>query len=187
LKRILVILLGLSLITIKCFAGGPVGGTNTVSGNSEEPKKVAVEFAHDDFSKTSTHWTVGLGLGGNQLVGMVDKDGYGYPSRDYGLSCLLGIDCTWYSGQPTESQIKQALASIKSKNGAMVSEKDLPSLVRDETGINSLNYFEVGTVALLIPANVEFGKMWILSDNVRTRFGFGLPTLISFGINYDIQ
>ena len=67
----------------------------------------------------------------------------------------------------------------------MVAVEDLPAMVRDETGIKTLNYIELGTVALIVPLNAEMGTQWILSDNLRTRLGFGLPTLISFGVNYD--
>jgi hypothetical protein len=183
ISLVLVFIMGLAVAS---FAGGPMSISEaSVSSSIAPEKKVSVDYASDDFDKISKHWTIGIGLGGNQLIGIVEKDGYGYPTCDYGLSCLLGFGYTWYSGQPSDKQITQALASIKDKNGALVNEKDLASLVRKETGITYLDYFEIGTVALLIPANIEMGKMWILNDNLRTRLGFGLPTLLSFGINYD--
>lgn len=126
----------------------------------------------------SKHFTMGLGIGGNPLIGMVEKDQYSYPRTEYGLCTGIGFAVTWFSGVPTADQINAAVARIKSGNPG-VTDKDLPSLVRKELGINKLNYVGLGIL------NAEMGTEWILSDNVRTRFGFGLPTIISFGINID--
>ena len=169
-----------------CFAGGPVVAPSLGEGQKpvEKPKLVNVDLA-DELYNINKHWTIGIGLGGNPLIGIVEKDGFGYPKCEYGVNCVLGYSYTWISGQPSESQIKSAIESIKSKNGNFVEEKKLPSMVRDEVGIKQLNYVEVGTWAAILPINLEMGTMWILSDNWRTRLGFGLPTLISFGINYD--
>jgi hypothetical protein len=128
---------------------------------------------------------LGIGLGGNPMIGYVEKDGFGYPKCEYGFTCVLGFGYTWVSGQPTEKQIKDALEAISVKKGVFVNEKDIPSLVREETGVNSLNYVTAGTALLILPVNIEMGTMWIWNDNMRTRLGFGLPTLISFGVNYD--
>jgi hypothetical protein len=98
---------------------------------------------------------------------------------------VLGYGYTWISGQPTEKQIKTALDAIRTKNGALIDEKKIASTVRDEIGIKQLKYVEFGTFAGIVPLNLEMGTMWLLNDNTRTRLGFGLPTLISFGINFD--
>ena len=181
-------ILMLSILTVMSFAasaGGPVTEQPLPGKTEEKPKMTAVEYAYDDLAKISDHWTAGIGFGGTTLIGKVKKDGFGYQYSEVGFSSLLGIGFTWYSGQPTEAQINDALAKIRGENGAMVPEKDLPSMVRGATGITSLNYFELGTVALILPLNAEIGKQWIWSDNWRARLGVGLPTLISVGINYD--
>lgn len=172
------------------FAGGPVAAPEireitTQTKVVEKPKKVAVEFAYEDFYSIKKHFTLGIGLGGNPMTGFVEKDGFGYPKCEYGITWLLGYNYTWIMGQPTQAQIKSALESIRSKYGAFVEEKKLPSLVREELGIKELTYFDFGTVAVVLPINIEVGTMWILNDSTRARLGFGLPTLITFGINFD--
>jgi len=185
MKKFLIFMIFTITVCSSAFAGGPLIAPKLEEVNVEKPKMVAVDLAFDDFIKISKHWTVGIGLGGNPLIGIVEKDGFGYPKCEYGITCVAGYGYTWVSGQPTEKQLKEALESIRSRYGAFVDEKRIPSLVREETGITALNYFEFGTVALILPLNVEIGTMRILNDNVRTRLGFGLPTLISFGINFD--
>jgi len=126
----------------------------------------------------SRHFTLGLGLGGNPLIGFVEKDQYGYPRSEMGLCTGIGFAVTWFKGQPSAEDIVAAVGRVKAKNPG-VADKDLPSLVRQELGVNSLSYVGLGIL------NAEIGTEWILADNCRTRFGFGLPTIISFGINWD--
>lgn len=190
MKKIVLILTLMAVLPIKSFAGGPVPtlrleNVKITEVATEKPKMVAVEFAFDDLAKIKKHFTVGIGLGGNPLIGLVEKDGFGYPKCEYGVTCVAGYGYTWISGQPTEKQLKAALEAIRSKNGAFVDEKNIPSLVREETGIKELKYVEFGTFAAIVPLNLEMGTMWLLNDNVRTRLGFGLPTLIAFGVNFD--
>jgi hypothetical protein len=190
MKKIVVILTLLVLFPAISFAGGPIStykldSVKITQVPAEKPKMVAVEYAFDDLSKVKKHFTVGLGFGGNPLIGFVEKDGFGYPKCEYGVTCVAGYGYTWISGQPTEKQIKNALEAIRSKNGAFVDEKKIPSMVREEVGIKELKYVEFGTFAVLVPLNLEMGTMWVLNDNTRTRLGFGLPTLISFGVNFD--
>jgi len=184
MKKIILVSIIMMIFSTVSFAGGPIRAPK-IEEVTPAAKKVAVEFAFEDMAKINKHFTVGIGLGGNPLLGFVEKDGFGYPKCEYGITCVLGYGYTWISGQPTETQLRNALASVKSKYGPFVDEKKIPSLVRDETGIKELKYVEIGTVAAILPLNFEMGTMWILNDNVRTRLGFGLPTLISFGINYD--
>jgi len=188
-KLFLLVVISVFLCNVS-FAGGPIIApkleeVKKVQKKAEKPKMVAVEFAYDDLYKVNKHFTCGLGIGGNPMFGFVEKDGFGYPKCEYGVTWVLGYGYTWISGQPTPAQIKSALEVIKSKYGAFVEEKKIPSLVREEVGIKELKYVEFGTVAAVIPLNLEMGTMWILNDNTRTRLGFGLPTLISFGINFD--
>jgi len=186
MKNIVLILTLLVLFPVISFAGGPAIAPNLEEvKQAEKPKMVAVDLAFDDLNKISKHWTVGIGLGGNPLIGMVEKDGFGYPKCEYGFTCVAGYGYTWVSGQPTEKQLKEAMDAIRSKYGAFVDEKRIPSMVRDEVGIKELKYVEFGTIAVLVPLNLEMGTMWVLNDNLRTRLGFGLPTLISFGVNLD--
>jgi len=186
MKRILLAFALLTIFPVTSFAGGPVFSPGLENVHKEEkPKMVEVEFAYNDLYKTKSHFTVGLGFGGNPMFGFVEKDSFGYPKCEYGVTWVAGYGYTWFSGQPTKKQIKYALDSISSKYGAFVEEKKLPSLVRNEIGMNQLSYVEFGTVALLVPLNLEMGTMWILNDNTRARLGIGLPTLISFGINFD--
>lgn len=126
----------------------------------------------------SKHFTLGLGFGGSPLIGFVDKDNYGYPRDEYGLISGIGFGYTWFKDYPTPEQINAAVKSVKESNPA-VSDQDLPSLVRKQLGINSLKYVELGIL------NAEMGTEWIIGDNLRTRLGFGLPTIISLGINLD--
>jgi hypothetical protein len=126
----------------------------------------------------SKHFTLGLGLGGNPLIGFVEKDQYNIPRVEYGLCTGIGIAMTWFSGLPSAEQINAAAAKVLANNPG-VTDKELPSLVRKELGITSLNYVGLGVL------NAEMGTEWILADNCRTRFGFGLPFIISFGINWD--
>jgi hypothetical protein len=186
MKKIVIMLTLLVLFPAISFAGGPISTLKLESLKAaEKPKMVAVEYAFDDLAKVQRHFTVGLGFGGNPLIGFVEKDGFGYPRYEYGVTCVAGYGYTWISGQPTEKQIKNALEAIRSRNGAFVDEKKIPSMVREEVGIKELKYVEFGTVAALLPLNLEMGTMWVLNDNLRTRLGFGLPTLISFGMNLD--
>jgi hypothetical protein len=187
LKKFFVVLAAVLTVSGSAFAGGPTSfqDIKEVQKPAEKPKMAMVEYANDEMSKVTKHWTIGLGLGGNPLIAIVEKDGYGYPKCEYGITDVLGYGYTWFSGQPTQKQIKEALGSIKAKNGDVVPAKDLPSMVRQETGITTLNYVQLGTWATILPINAEMGTMWILSDNWRSRLGIGLPTLISFGIAYD--
>jgi len=126
----------------------------------------------------SNHFTCGLGFGGSPLLGFVAKDQYGYPRTEFGIISGIGFGMTWFKGQPSAADVKAAVARVKAMNPS-ATEKEIPSLVRKELGVNTLNYVELGIL------NAEMGTEWILNDNTRTRFGFGLPTLISFGINWD--
>ena len=173
MKKTVLFLIFIAFLCSISYAGGPA-----------TPPPVPA-YTYDDFSKVEDHFTCGLGLGGNPMLGYVEKDGFGYPKCEYGFTWVFGFGYTWISGQPTEKQLKDALEAVSVKNGALVNKNDIPSLVREETGINSLQYVTAGTALLVLPINIEMGTMWILNDNTRTRLGFGLPTLISFGINFD--
>jgi len=136
----------------------------------------------------SKHFTWGLGLGGNPILGYVEKDQYGYPRTEYtgpfyGINWVLGFGVTWYKGQPSAEDMNAAVQRIKKANPS-VSDKELPLLVRKELG-NSVTYVGLGTALIAVPVNAEMGIQWILSDNCRTRLGIGLPTLLCFGINWD--
>jgi hypothetical protein len=126
----------------------------------------------------SKHFTLGLGLGGNPLIGFVEKDQYGYPRTEYGLCTGIGFAVSWFKGNPSAENISAAENKVRRANPG-VDEKQIPSLVRKELGINSMSYVGLGIL------NAEMGTQWIISDNMRTRLGIGLPTLISFGVNID--
>lgn len=187
MQKAIFLLIVLGFLQVACYAGGPVAPQTTSEANNPpaQLKMVAIEYLSDDYFKVNKHFTCGVGFGGSPWIGFVEKDGFGYPKSEYGITGVLGYGYTWISGQPTEQQLKSALDAIRSKNGALVEERKVPSMVRDEVGIKELKYVEFGTVALIVPLNLEMGTMWILNDNTRTRLGFGLPTLISFGINFD--
>jgi hypothetical protein len=85
---------------------------------------------------------------------------------------------TWFKGFPTPEQINAAVRTVKANNPG-VSDKELPALVRKQLGISSLSYVGLGLL------NAEMGTEWIVGDGMRTRLGFGLPTIISFGVNFD--
>jgi hypothetical protein len=190
MKKLVLFFSLIILISSVAFAGGLVyapkaESAKNVEKTTEKPKMVPIEFISSDYYKVSRHFTCGLGFGGSPMLGFVEKDGFGYPKCEYGVTWVLGYGYTWISGQPTEKQIKSAIEAIRTKKGALIDEKTIPSAVRDEIGIKELKYVEFGTVAGIVPLNLEMGTMWILNDNTRTRLGFGLPTLISFGINFD--
>jgi len=126
----------------------------------------------------SKHFTVGLGWGGNPLIGFVEKDQYGYPRTEYGLCTGIGFAMTWFKGNPSAEEIRDAEARVRAANPD-VAEKDIPSLVRKDLGMSTLSYVSLGLL------NAEIGYEYILSDNIRTRLGIGLPAIISFGINWD--
>jgi len=181
-KSVLVVLAVLFVCQISAFAGAPAPTTERPIPVERvappppppaPPAKAAVNPL-----VISRHFTLGLGIGGNPLIGFVEKDQYDYPRTEYGLCTGIGFAMTWFSGQPTADQINAAVAKIKSGNPG-VAEKDIPSLVRKELGVNCLNYVGLGII------NAEIGREWILADNIRTRFGFGLPFIISLGINLD--
>jgi hypothetical protein len=135
------------------------------------------------------HFTFGLGCAGNPLLGAVWKDGFGYPKEEVGLSTWVGVSYTGILGTPTEEEIRDAVKAIKLEYGEdpkvyELPGYELPKLVRQKINKGMANYFTIGTVALIVPLNFEFGWMWY-SDNVRFRLGFGLPSLIAIGINYD--
>jgi hypothetical protein len=126
----------------------------------------------------SRHLTLGLGIGGNPLIGFSEKDNYGYVYTEAGLCTGIGIAMTWFKGQPTAADVYAAEKKVRADNPSAL-EKDIPSLVRQELGVNTLSYVGLGIL------NAEMGQEWILSDNSRFRLGIGLPTIISFGINWD--
>lgn len=187
MRKLLLLSAVLLLFSANVYAGGPMISPKMeeVKAPEEKPKLVPVEYVSDELFKIKKHLTLGLGFGGNPMIGFVEKDGFGYPQCEYGVTWVLGYGYTWISGQPSEKQIKEALKAIGTKNGGMIDEKKIGSLVREEVGIKELKYVEFGTFAAIVPLNLEMGTMWILNDNTRTRLGFGLPTLISFGINFD--
>jgi hypothetical protein len=136
----------------------------------------------------SKYGTWGLGLGGNPMIGVVEKDQYGYPHTEYtgpfyGVNWVFGFGLTTFNGQPTPEQIANAITEIK-RADANVADKDIPALVRKKLG-NTLTYTHLGTALLVLPINAEIGMQWILSDNCRTRLGIGIPTILCFGINWD--
>lgn len=160
------------------FAGAPAPTTERpipVEKVTPPPPPPPVSISPIVISK---HFTLGLGFGGSPLIGFVDKDNYGYPRDEYGLISGIGFGYTWFNGYPTPAAVYSAVKSVKAKN-PNISDKDLPSKVRDELGVNRLTYVELGVI------NAEMGYEWILGDSVRTRLGIGLPTIVSLGINFD--
>lgn len=137
----------------------------------------------------SKHFTWGLGLGGNPIIGIVEKDDYGYSYSEYtapfyGINWALGFGVTWFKGQPSAEDVNAAVAKVKSANPGATA-KEIPSLVRKELGVGTLSYVHLGTALLALPINAEVGLQWILGDNCRTRLGVGIPTIICLGINWD--
>lgn len=184
MKSVKFVALTLAIVLVSCsaaFAGAPspvMERPIPVEQISQPAAPAAPAAEAVNPPVISRHFTVGLGLGGNPLIGFVEKDQYGYPRSEAGLCTGIGFAMTWFKGQPSADQIKAAVQKIKASNPG-VSDKELPSLVRQELGINSLSYVGLGIL------NAEMGTEWILSDNWRTRLGIGLPTIISFGINFD--
>ncbi|MBU0573807.1 MAG: hypothetical protein ABIJ26_08380 [Candidatus Margulisiibacteriota bacterium] len=134
----------------------------------------------------SSRFTFGLGMAGNPFLGVVTKNGFGYPVSEAGLSNWLGFSYTWISGQPTQAEIEEAVKTIVAKYGDRVFlPQELATEVRSLINKNQLTYFTFGTVGLIFPLNIEGGWMWLASDNIRFRFGLGLPLLVAFGINFD--
>ncbi len=134
------------------------------------------------------HNTWGIGLGGNPLVGIVEKDQYGYPHTEYtgpfyGVNCVLGFGMTWYKGQPSAEDLTAAANTAKATNPG-ISDSDLGAAVRKELG-NTVSYVGLGTALLVVPVVAEAGIEWVWDNNSRTRLGIGIPTIICLSINWD--
>jgi len=183
-RTVLLALSVLFVLQVSAFAGAPAPTTERpipierVAPPPSRPSAPTGAVTTAQPLVISRHFTLGLGLGGSPIIGFVDKDNYGYPRDEYGLISGIGFGMTWFKGYPPADAIKNAVRSVKMKNPG-ISDKDIPAKVRSELGINSLTYVGLGVL------NAEMGTEWIVSDNMRTRFGFGLPTLISFGVNFD--
>ena len=181
-RSVLLVLSVLFVLQVSAFAGAPAPTMERpipVERVAPPPTTPAAPAQTSGMPVViSKHFTLGLGLGGSPLIGFVDKDNYGYPRDEYGLISGIGFGMTWFKGYPTPEQINAAVKTVKSNNPG-VTDKDLPSLVRKQLGITSLSYVGLGII------NLEMGTEWIISDSMRTRFGFGLPTIISFGVNFD--
>lgn len=169
MRKIVLILLTISLLVNIGFA------------------KINLDKEIDKLFVNKTHFTFGLGFySGNPFLGAVTKNGYGYPKNEVGFSNLAGISYTWIIGVPLEEEIEDAINEVKERYGEEnIRSYELSNLVRTEINKNTLNYFTIGTIMLIIPFNLEYGWMWLSGDNVRFRFGLGLPLLIAFGINFD--
>ena len=181
-RSVLLALSVLFVLQVSAFAGAPAPTTErpipVEMVEPSPPPPPAPASAAIKPVVISKHFTLGLGLGGSPLIGFVDKDNYGYPRDEYGLISGIGFGMTWFKGYPTPEQINAAANTVKANNPG-VSDKDLPALVRKQLGITSLSYVGLGVL------NAEMGTEWIIGDGMRTRFGFGLPTIISFGVNFD--
>ncbi|MFH1709461.1 MAG: hypothetical protein ABH860_00125 [bacterium] len=181
-RCIVSILVLLFISQASAFAGAPAPTTERpipverVSAPPTPPSAPAADSVNP--LVISKHFTCGIGFGGSPLIGFVEKDPYGYPRTEYGLISGIGFGMTWFKGYPSADAINAAVAIVKANNPG-VSDKDLPSLVRKQLGITSLSYVGLGIL------NAEMGTEWIVSDSMRTRFGFGLPFLVSFGVNFD--
>lgn len=131
------------------------------------------------------HFTFGpIGYSGNPFLGVMTKNGYGYPKSEFGLTNWLGFGYTWIFGIPSDEEILDAVIKVKAEYGEDVKGYELPKLVRTEINKGMANYFTFGTVALILPLNIEYGWMWYY-DYARFRLGLGLPALIAFGVNFD--
>ncbi len=178
------LILGILLIaSISAFAGAPAPTTERpvpVEQVTPPPPPPAPAPVKEEVKPLvlTNHFTLGLGWGGNPLIGSVSKDEYGYAYTEAGLCTGIGFAMTWFKGQPSVEDLRAAEAKVRASNPG-IADKDVPSKVRELLGVNSLSYVGLGIL------NAEMGTEWILSDNWRSRLGIGLPALISFGINYD--
>ncbi|OQY09699.1 MAG: hypothetical protein B6I28_02520 [Fusobacteriia bacterium 4572_132] len=132
--------------------------------------------------------TTGLGLFcGNVLLGKVYKNELDYPQKEFGLNHWLGFSHTWILNNPTQSEIKKAVTSVYSQNNSYkLNKNEIKLQIKKELNHNIVNYVSIGTALLIIPANLEYGWMFLSKDgDTRTRIGFGLPTIISVGVNFD--
>jgi hypothetical protein len=179
LKSLVFVFVALVVFSSSVFAGAPSPTTEkAIPVEQVTPVQAPAAPAEVNPLVISKHFTLGLGLGGNPLIGFVEKDQFGYPRTEYGICTGIGFAMAWFSGVPTTNELLAAEAKVKMAN-PNIADKDVPSAVRKELGVSSLSYVSLGIL------NAEMGREFILADNIRTRFGFGLPTLISFGINFD--
>jgi hypothetical protein len=181
------------VLTGSAFAGAPTPVMERpVPVETYTPAPTPAPVADDQMAKPliiSKHGTWGIGLGGNPIIGIVEKDQYGYPRSEYtgpfyGINWVLGFGVTTFSGQPSADEINTAVIKVKKANPG-IADKDIPNAVRTELGNNPLTYVHLGTALLVLPINAEIGYQWIISDNCRTRLGVGIPTILCFGINWD--
>ena len=188
-KTICFMMLFVFVVSSFAFAGAPKPSrepmpVEEVVAPPPPPPAPAKPSAEPIMIKKFSTW--GLGLGGNPLFGYVEKDEIAlYPKTEYGFTWVLGFGVTWFDGQPSPDKIRAAEQSVMAKYGTNYGTKTRSEMIREELGVTQLSYVELGTAALIVPCNAEMGMMWILNDNTRTRLGIGLPTLVSFGINWD--
>ena len=131
-----------------------------------------------------THFTFGLGYAGNPFLGAVVKNGFGYPKNEVGFTNWAGFGYTWIFGIPSDEEILDAVKAVKAEYGEDIKTYELPKLVKQQINKGVANYLTAGTVLFILPLNIEYGWMWY-SDTVRFRFGFGLPSLVAIGVNFD--
>jgi len=147
-----------------------------------------IDYKVIELSKTTSYKTTGLGLFcGNVLLGKVYKNELGYPKKEFGLNHWLGFSRTWILNNPTQNEIKKAITSVYSQNNYYKLDKNEINLqIKKELNHNVVNYISASTALLIVPVNLEYGWMFLSEDgNIRSRIGFGLPTIVSVGVNFD--
>jgi hypothetical protein len=191
MKRTALVLALLLVASFAAYAGAPSPMTERpvpVEEVAPAPVPAAPAAAAVKPIVISKHDTWGIGLGGNPLVGIVEKDQYGYPYSEYtgmgyGINCVLGFGTTWFSGQPSAADLSRTADKIKAAD-PRITDEDLGVAVRKELG-NTLTYATLGTALLVVPLNAEVGIQWVWGNNTRTRLGIGIPTILCLSINWD--
>ncbi len=130
-------------------------------------------------------FTVGFGLSGAPGLGVVNKNRLGFPISEYGITDLIGFSYTWVKGGPSNDDITTSAFFVE-QNYTISDSKQFKELIFDELKSRyKIKYFSIGLCMIPPNFNLEWGRMFILSPNARARIGFGFPTLLTFGINYD--
>lgn len=127
----------------------------------------------------SSHISAGFDM--TFLVGVMTKNGFGYPKKTFAVSPFLGIDWRTFS-LPSARDVRYKAERLLESNPNL-STQELLEKVKQEMDLRIFRYFQIGTEVLIIP-KVGIGWMFSLTDEHTVFFDVGInfPFLINFGI-----
>lgn len=122
-----------------------------------------------------------IGLDSTFLLGSMTKNGFDYPKNSFGISPFLGIDYRNYSGQPDVYEVETVANDIV-KNNPSISKYNLKRRLKSRLDPSTLNYFQFGTEAFIIP-KIGAGVIIPFDDEYNAMFDIGIcfPWILSIG------